>query len=175
MFKRLISAFQRLFFDSPAVKVSSPAIPKGPSTMDFLMEQIARSLPKKMFRSRKVYGEKHPGYCNRAWAQRMRRKWRDEKNSRAGGWQITCGRFQRIGIHHAKAFSNDASTGLIIFTMLLFCALGGCAKYGAGGVFQQMKGDWAQVRLPQGCKVRQIAAEEGAGVVVLCEDGRVFH
>lgn len=63
-------------------------------------------------------------------------------------------------------------------TLILICALGalaGCQKIGAGGVWNQVKGDWAEVHLPKDCKPKQIAAEEGAGVAVLCEDGRVFH
>lgn len=53
--------------------------------------------------------------------------------------------------------------------------LAGCGKTGVGGAFQQFAGNWAQLRLPKGCKAKMIAAEEGNGVAVLCADGRVFH
>jgi hypothetical protein len=62
-----------------------------------------------------------------------------------------------------------------ITSIVLALLLCGCAKYGASGYLKQMTGDWAPVRLPPDCKVRQIAGEEGSGVIVLCEDGRVFH
>lgn len=60
--------------------------------------------------------------------------------------------------------------------VLLACLLCfGCAKYGLSGCASQALGDWAEVAPPPGCKVRQIAAEPNAGVVVLCDDGRIFH
>jgi hypothetical protein len=61
---------------------------------------------------------------------------------------------------------------LIVAMCLL---LGACAKVGFSGSMSQLVGDWAEVRLPPGCKVKQIAGEEGTGVIVLCEDGRLFH
>jgi len=61
---------------------------------------------------------------------------------------------------------------VISASILLFS---GCNKLGSGGVMAQIAGDWAQVKLPQGCVAKQIAAESGSGVAVLCEDGRVFH
>lgn len=59
--------------------------------------------------------------------------------------------------------------------IILCCVLGGCSKVGVSGLANQLVGDWAEVQLPQGCRPQQIAAEAGAGVAVLCEDGRVFH
>lgn len=53
--------------------------------------------------------------------------------------------------------------------------LAGCDKYGVSGNISQLTGNWAEVRLPDGCVAKQIAAEESSGVVVLCQDGRVFH
>lgn len=53
--------------------------------------------------------------------------------------------------------------------------LAGCGKVGVGGAISQAVGNWAEIKLPAGCKARQISAEEGNGVAVLCEDGRVFH
>lgn len=53
--------------------------------------------------------------------------------------------------------------------------LAGCGKLGVSGHIAQAFGDWAEVRLPDGCRVKQISAEEDSGVAVLCEDGRVFH
>lgn len=58
---------------------------------------------------------------------------------------------------------------------LLLVALVGCGKVGVGGTVKQFVGDWAQVRVPDGCKPKQISAEADNGVVILCEDGRVFH
>lgn len=58
---------------------------------------------------------------------------------------------------------------------LLCSGLCACQKLGISGQLAQVVGDWAQVRLPPGCVPRQIASEEGKGVAVLCEDGRVFH
>lgn len=63
--------------------------------------------------------------------------------------------------------------------VLILCAcalsLGACSKLGLGGVGAQMVGDWAEVNLPAGCVVQQIAAEHDNGVAILCKDGRVFH
>lgn len=53
--------------------------------------------------------------------------------------------------------------------------LSGCEKVGAGGALNRAFGNWAPVTLPDGCKAKQIAADEHGGVSVLCEDGRVFH
>lgn len=69
---------------------------------------------------------------------------------------------------------------LILLTVLtlffVVCTvISGCQKLGVSGHILQLVGDWAQVRLPPGCIPKQVAAEEGGGVVVLCEDGRVFH
>ncbi len=62
-------------------------------------------------------------------------------------------------------------------TLLLIAALllTGCGKIGVSGIVDQAVGNWAEVKLPSGCKARQVAGEEGSGVIVLCEDGRVFH
>lgn len=61
---------------------------------------------------------------------------------------------------------------IIVVAALL---LGGCGKVGTGGVINRAFGNWALVTLPEGCKAKQIAADEHGGVSVLCEDGRVFH
>ena len=53
--------------------------------------------------------------------------------------------------------------------------ISGCGKTGIGGSFSQLAGNWAQIKEPDGCKVKQIAAESSSGVAVLCEDGRIFH
>lgn len=60
----------------------------------------------------------------------------------------------------------------LLIASLLLC---GCQKLGVSGHLSQLVGDWAQVKLPPDCKAKQISAEEGTGVAVLCEDGRVFH
>lgn len=57
----------------------------------------------------------------------------------------------------------------------LLLALAGCGKTGVGGAFAQAVGDWAEIKLPDGCTPKLIAGEEGNGVIVLCEDGRIFH
>lgn len=61
---------------------------------------------------------------------------------------------------------------IIIAACLLLSA---CGKIGLGGQVSQLMGNWAELKLPEGCRPKQISAEEGAGVAVLCEDGRVFH
>lgn len=53
--------------------------------------------------------------------------------------------------------------------------LTGCGKLEVGGTISQAFGNWAEVRLPDGCVAKQVAGEESNGVIVLCEDGRVFH
>jgi hypothetical protein len=58
---------------------------------------------------------------------------------------------------------------------LIALLLTGCGKLGVSGHISQAFGNWAQVNLPEGCKPKQISAEEGSGTAVLCEDGRVFH
>lgn len=59
---------------------------------------------------------------------------------------------------------------------LLICALlAGCGKVGVEGTISRAFGNFVQVTLPDGCKAKQIAADEHGGVSVLCEDGRVFH
>ena len=63
----------------------------------------------------------------------------------------------------------------IVGILVLSVCLSGCGKMGFSGTVGHLVGNWAEVQLPQGCKVKQMAAEEGNGVVVLCEDGRVFH
>jgi hypothetical protein len=55
---------------------------------------------------------------------------------------------------------------------LLLCS---CGKVGVGGAVNRAFGNWAPVALPDGCRAKQIAADEHGGVSVLCEDGRVFH
>lgn len=62
---------------------------------------------------------------------------------------------------------------VIAITMLLM--LSACGKLGVSGHISQFVGNWAQINLPDGCKPKQIAAETGNGVAVLCEDGRVYH
>jgi hypothetical protein len=59
--------------------------------------------------------------------------------------------------------------------LLMVACLTGCGKVGISGKFNHALGNWAQVNLPEGCIVKQVAGEEGQGVIVLCEDGRVFH
>lgn len=61
----------------------------------------------------------------------------------------------------------------LIFAAILML-LAGCNKYG-GSRWNHVIGDWAEVHMPAGCVPKQVAAEEAAGVVVLCEDGRIFH
>lgn len=63
---------------------------------------------------------------------------------------------------------------LIILTALLI-TLTGCGKLGVNGTVNQALGNWAQVNVPDGCVPKQIAAENDSGVVLLCEDGRLFH
>ena len=63
-----------------------------------------------------------------------------------------------------------------VFILVAACLLlSSCDKVGAGGGISHLVGNWTEVHLPQGCVAKQIAAEEGNGVAVLCEDGRVFH
>lgn len=64
---------------------------------------------------------------------------------------------------------------LFVVALLGVSALAGCDKYGAGSGIDRLLGNWVPVTLPDGCVVKQIAAEENGGVAVLCEDGRVFH
>lgn len=60
--------------------------------------------------------------------------------------------------------------------IVLACmGLSACDKVGVGGAMSQVFGNWAEVKLPPGCVAKQVSAEEGNGVAVLCEDGRVFH
>lgn len=66
-------------------------------------------------------------------------------------------------------------TIVVFLAGVIYGALGGCAKTGVGGYWSQQVGNWAEIHLPPDCKVRAIAGEEGNGVIVLCEDGRVFH
>lgn len=81
----------------------------------------------------------------------MRRRWRDTLRSR----------------HFWRAFF--AAMGGVFL-------LSGCGKLGVSGHISHAFGNWAQVDLPSGCAVKQIAASEGgSGVAVLCEDGRVFR
>lgn len=58
---------------------------------------------------------------------------------------------------------------------LLLVLLAGCGKVGVEGTISRAFGNFVQVTLPEGCKAKQIAADEHGGVSVLCEDGRVFH
>lgn len=59
---------------------------------------------------------------------------------------------------------------------VLFCgALTACDKYGAGTGVSRLLGNWAEVKLPDGCRAKQIAADERGGIAVLCDDGRLFH
>jgi hypothetical protein len=58
---------------------------------------------------------------------------------------------------------------ITIMCLLALVALSGCQKLGLTGPLKQLVGDWVEVRMPPGCKPKQIVAEEGAGVAVLCE------
>ena len=62
----------------------------------------------------------------------------------------------------------------IVALMVVALSLTGCAKVGVSGKLNQLVGDWAEVHLPDGCVAKQVAASQHE-VVVLCEDGRVFH
>lgn len=64
-------------------------------------------------------------------------------------------------------------TKLAILAMAL--VLTGCDKMGASGIVNQTFGNWAEIKLPDGCVAQQIASSSDSGVAVLCEDGRVFH
>lgn len=64
---------------------------------------------------------------------------------------------------------------IALIVVLLAVGLSACGKVGIGGSISHTFGNWAEVAMPDGCKPKQIAAEEGNGVVVLCEDGRIFH
>ena len=64
---------------------------------------------------------------------------------------------------------------MMFIIALLGATLAGCGKLGLSGSFNQAVGNWARVSLPDGCNVKQIAAEHDNGVAILCEDGRVFH
>ncbi len=74
-------------------------------------------------------------------------------------------------IHHRVWGFIKRIAGIGVVGLMLV----GCAKYGVSGTMAHVVGDWAPVNLPAGCDAKQVAAEEGAGVVVLCADGRVFH
>lgn len=64
----------------------------------------------------------------------------------------------------------------IILIATMSVALAGCGKIGVSGRIDHLIGNWAPVSLPDGCAVKQIAAEESvSGVVILCQDGRVFR
>lgn len=58
---------------------------------------------------------------------------------------------------------------------LITLLLASCGKVGVEGTISRAFGNFVQVTLPDGCKAKQIAADEHGGVSVLCEDGRVFH
>lgn len=62
-----------------------------------------------------------------------------------------------------------------ISLILAAVLLSSCGKLGISGIASQVVGNWAEVKLPLGCVAKQVAGEEGSGVIVLCEDGRVFH
>lgn len=62
-----------------------------------------------------------------------------------------------------------------IMMVMFALSVAGCGKVGVSGVMSQITGSWAEVRLPPGCIVKQIAAESDSGTAILCEDGRVFH
>ena len=63
----------------------------------------------------------------------------------------------------------------LIVGLVICVALSGCGKLGVVGHIDQAIGNWAQINLPENCKPKQISAEQGSGVAILCEDGRVFH
>jgi hypothetical protein len=61
------------------------------------------------------------------------------------------------------------------FLLAVIMGLAACDKVDVSGTINRAFGSWAPVALPEGCRARQIAADEHGGVSVLCEDGRVFH
>jgi len=62
-----------------------------------------------------------------------------------------------------------------ILIIVVCVMLAGCNKMGLSQHIDRFIGNWVPMNLPAGCVAKQIAAEEHGGVVVLCEDGRVFH
>ena len=64
---------------------------------------------------------------------------------------------------------------LCLFALFLLFLLSGCDKIGVSGTIDHVFGNWAEVKLPAGCQPKQIAGEEGSGVILLCQDGRIFH
>ena len=64
---------------------------------------------------------------------------------------------------------------LMLAVISVALLLSACGKLGAGGVANRVFGNWAEVRLPKDCVAKNIAGEEASGVIVLCEDGRIFH
>ena len=81
----------------------------------------------------------------------------------------------RINSRHTCRTPQKGKTMNKIIIAVALLSLAGCGKVGVGGSIKQAFGDWAEVKLPDGCKAHQISAEEGNGVAVLCEDGRIFH
>lgn len=63
---------------------------------------------------------------------------------------------------------------LKITLLLSLIVLAGCGKLGVKGELSQLEGNWAEAKLPPGCKVKMIATSQGT-LAILCEDGRVFH
>lgn len=63
----------------------------------------------------------------------------------------------------------------LIVLGLIVLSVAACDKMGVGGVVNQAVGNWAQIKVPEGCVVTQIASSSDSGVAVLCEDGRLFH
>ncbi len=63
----------------------------------------------------------------------------------------------------------------LIILIILTGALMGCDKMGVQGVINRNLGNWAEINLPENCVPAQIASSSDAGVVVLCQDGRLFH
>lgn len=63
-------------------------------------------------------------------------------------------------------------TTVIVLACVLLAA---CDKVSVGQRLNRVVGNWAELQVPAGCKPKQISVEEGSGVAVLCEDGRIFH
>lgn len=60
--------------------------------------------------------------------------------------------------------------GILAIVLIGFVGCGGVS-----GETPQAESDWIAVNFPEGCKVKQLAGVEGLGIILLCEDGRVFR
>lgn len=58
---------------------------------------------------------------------------------------------------------------LIVLGLFVLCGIAACGKSQAQGIF-----GWEEIKVPDGCKVKQIATQP-YGTYILCEDGRVFR